>query len=195
VKKLGKPERAAAGLTLVCALLVGSWRQLPAQAISPRWSVAGGGGFVFRTVQSGSFGANVRVSRIVKVASDVHSEFGVAWHGYLSSDALGWGEDAPCPETGCNTEPRRDGIKLIGPELGITYRRLGAENPIYPVASVGLYQVSADDTTGARFGVNAGIVIPFGRSTVGPGLEIRYFRIFGDARFKSLLTFPLRWSF
>jgi len=53
----------------------------------------------------------------------------------------------------------------------------------------------ADDTTGTRVGVSGGIVIPFRRSAAGPGLEIRYFRMFGDAHFKSLLLFPLRWSF
>jgi len=110
--------------------------------------VAGGGGFVFRTVQSGSFGANVRINKIVRPAQYVHSEFGLTWHGYLSSDGWGGGEDSPCPPGGCNTEPARDGITVVGLEVGAGYRKLGADNPIFPVAGAGLYRVSVDDTTG-----------------------------------------------
>jgi hypothetical protein len=165
--------------------------------IHPRWSVAAGPGFVLRTVHSSSPGLNLRGSRIVKLASAVYSEFGVVWHGYLSSDWLSWDEDgkAPCPPGGCNTERARDGITVVGLEVGAAYRKFGADNPIFPVAGAGLYRVSADDTTGTRLGVNLGLVIPFRHSSFGPGLEIRYFRMFGDSRFKSLLPFSIRWSF
>jgi hypothetical protein len=36
---------------------------------------------------------------------------------------------------------------------------------------------------------------PFQRSALGPGLEIRYYRVFGDPRFKSMVPVSLRWSF
>jgi hypothetical protein len=182
--------------TALLLLLAAPGSVLVAQStIQPRWSVAGGPGFVFRTVQSSSPGLNLRAARIVRLASSVYSEFGVTWHGFLSSDWFVSGEDtAPCPPDGCFTEPARDAISVIGLEVGAGYRKLEAGNPIFPVAGAGLYRVSADDTTGTRFGINLGIVIPFRRSAVGPGLDIRYFRMFGDPRFKSLLPFSIRWS-
>jgi hypothetical protein len=162
------------------------------------WTVAGGPSFVFRTVQSGSFGLNARVTRVVTRVGDVSVDLGATWQGYLSSDAWGpggQGEDAPCPEEGCNVEPRRDGISVIGPEVAAGYRKSDAENPVFPVIGVGLYRIASDDTTGIHPGVSAGIVIPFQKTGAGPGLAIRYFRVFGERRFKSMLVFPLWWSF
>jgi hypothetical protein len=125
----------------------------------------------------------------------VFAELGLAWQGYLSSD-WGGGEDAaPCPPGGCDSEPASDGITSLGIEAGVGYRDLTAGNPAYPQVGVGVYRVGADDTTGTRFGVHAGIAIPFSRSVGGPELEIRYFRLFGEPRFKSMLLVPLRWSF
>jgi hypothetical protein len=184
------------GWTALCLLLTAPGSQLGAQStIQPRWSVAGGIGFVFRSVQSGSFGAHLRAGPVISAGSGFYLEPAATWQGYLSSDAWGGGEDVPCPIEGCNSVPARDGISILGLELSAAYRKSGAENPIYPVAGIGVYRASAHDTTGARFGVNAGIVIPFNRSGVGPGMEFRYLRLFGDSRFKSLLPISLRWSF
>jgi hypothetical protein len=164
--------------------------------MEPRWTVSGGPGFVFRSGQSSSPGLNLRVARIVPLTPSLYSELGVSWHGYLSSDWLNSGEDAaPCPPGGCNTEPAHDGITILGLEAGAGYRKPEAGNPIFPVAGMGVYRVSANDTTRTRFGVNLGLVVPFRRSSSGPGLDIRYFRMIGDPRFKSLLPFSLRWSF
>ena len=194
---MSRAERAArSSVHLIWLLLICS-AELPAQDTPvPQWSVSAGPGFVFRTIQSGSPGLNVRAARIVNLARSVYSEFGVTWHGYLSSDWGDRGEDgSPCPPGGCFSQPARDEISLLGLEIGAGYRELDADNPIFPVAGAGLYRVSAHDTAGTRFGVNLGIVIPFRRSSAGPGLEIRYVRIFDDPRFKSLLPFALRWSF
>jgi hypothetical protein len=83
----------------------------------------------------------------------------------------------------------------MGLELAAAYHQAGADNPIYPIVGVGLYRVSSEDTSGVRPGASAGLVIPFHRSTLGPGLEIRYYRVFGDPRFKSMVPVSLRWSF
>jgi hypothetical protein len=180
---------------LVCGLLLGGWSAVQAQT-GPHWSISAGPAFVFRTVQSSSPGIDLRAARVVTLSHSVYSEFGLTWHGYLSSDWADHGEDAaPCPIEGCSEEPARNGISVLGVEAGGGFRKAGAENPIFPVAGVGLYRVSAHDTTGIRFGLNLGIVVPFSSSAVGPGLDIRYFRMFGDSRFKSLLPFSLRWSF
>jgi hypothetical protein len=164
-------------------------------AIAPDWTVVGGAGFVFRQVQSGSFGLNARISRVVLRAGGASVAVGAAWQGYLSSDAWGPGEDvAPCPPEGCG-EPLRDEISVLGLEVTTGYIKSTSANPIHPSIGAGLYRISTDDSTGAHVGINAGLVIPFQKSVAGPGLEIRYFRVFGHSRFKSLLLFPLRWSF
>jgi hypothetical protein len=181
---------------LVCLLLTSPPGTLRAQSVvQPRWSVAGGIGFVFRSVQSGSFGAHLRAGPVIGAGNGWYLEPAATWQGYLSSDAWRGGGEAPCPIEGCNSEPARDGIHLVGLELSTAYRKSGAENPVYPIAGVGLYRVSAHDTTGTRFGANAGIVIPFTITGVGPGIEFRYLRVFGDSRFKSILPISLRWSF
>jgi hypothetical protein len=184
---------AAGQLVLLFAISVAS--RVEAQSLSsPDWVITGGGGFVFRQVRSGSPGALLRLGRVIRLGSAVYLEPGLTWHGYLRS-GWWWGEDSPCPESGCGEEPQ-DALSIIGVEIGAAYRKSGAENPVYPVAGVGLYRAAASDTSETGLGANLGLVIPFRRSGFGPALEIRYYRIFGDSRFKSiLLPIALRWSF
>lgn len=171
--------------SVVCA-----WSHLAAQETSPRWSVAAGPGIVFRSARTGSFGVNLRFGRMIQPTSSVFLEPSLTWHGYGRSAQ---GGDL-CPIEGC-PPPRRDEISLIGVEMSGGYRKARSENPIYPVAGVGLYRVSAQDTAGTRLGASAGIVIPFRRSNLGPGIVVRYFRLFGDSRFRSLIPISLRWAF
>jgi hypothetical protein len=63
------------------------------------------------------------------------------------------------------------------------------------VAGIGLYRVSSQDTSGVRFGANIGLGVPLRRSGQGPSIELRYFHVFGDRRFKSVFPLALRWSF
>jgi hypothetical protein len=128
------------------------------------------------------------------VLSSLFLEPGLTWHRYFSSDSFGGGEDVPCPVEGCPPS-RRDGITLVGAELGAGYRELEAENPVYPATGVGLYRAAVGDSSKTLLGANIGLVIQFRRSGRGPALDVRYFRIFGHSRFKSLLPFSLRWSF
>jgi hypothetical protein len=158
--------------------------------VEPRWSLSGGGGGVFRTVHQGSLGVHFRGGPVFQPAPSVLLE--PALTGYWYGDSEHGGD--LCPIEGC-PPPRKDAISVLGLELGAAYRRLGADNFIYPMVGLGVYRVSAEDTAGVRLGANAGLVIPFQRSAVGPGLEIRYYRVFGDSRFKSMLPVSLRWSF
>jgi hypothetical protein len=156
----------------------------------PRWNVAGGGGYVFRTLNTSSFGAHLRVARVFQPSRGLYLEPGLAWHGYRRSPQYG----DPCPLDGC-PPPLEDAISLMGLELGGAYRKAEADNPVYPVGTVGLYRVSSQDTAGARFGASLGVAIPFRRSGLGPAMDIRYLRIFGDRRFRSIVPVALRWSF
>lgn len=156
----------------------------------PRWNLSGGGGGVFRTVHQGSLGVHFRGGPVFQPASSVLLEPTLTAHWYGDSEH---GNDL-CPIEGC-PPPRQDAISVFGLELGAAYRRIGADNFIYPMFGLGVYRVSSQDTSGVRLGANAGLVIPFQRSPLGPGLEIRYYRVFGDSRFKSMLPLSLRWSF
>jgi hypothetical protein len=166
-----------------------------AQESTPGWRVAAGSGFVFRTVQSGSFGVNVRVARVIPVVEGLYLEPGVAWQGYLSSDAWFGGEEAPCPPEGCYGEPRRDGIGFAGLEMGAAYLKPGAANSVHPVAGLGVYRSTARSIATTRLGANLGVAFPFNRSFRGPALDFRYFRMFNDSRFNSLVSFSLGWTF
>lgn len=164
---------------------------LEAQSIpSPHWVVGAGGGAILRTEQGSSFGGNLRLSRILQPMTALFLEAGVAAHGYSSSDQSG----DVCPPGGC-PPIRDDGITLLGFELGATYRKASAANPLQPLATIGLYDSASEGTSLIRFGASAGLIVPFRRSGPGPGLEVRYFRMFGDPRFKSLIPISLRWTF
>ena len=163
---------------------------LAQDSLPPRWNLAGGGGGVFRTVDQGSFGVHLRGGPVYQPARSILLEPALAWYLYAHSPQGG----DTCPIEGCPPPPQ-NAIGLFGLELGAGYRRLGADNSIYPMLGLGLYRVSSEDTSGVRFGANAGLVFPFHRSAVGPGLEIRYYRVFGDSRYKSMLPVSLRWSF
>lgn len=163
---------------------------LAQESIEPRWSLAGGGGGVLRTERPGSFGVHFRGGPVVQLTPSILLEPALTGHWYGRSPQ---GQDL-CPIEGC-PPPRQDAISLLGLELGVAYRRIEADNFIYPMAGFGVYRASSQDTSGVRFGANAGLVIPFQRAALGPGLEIRYYRVFGDSRFKSMVPVSLRWSF
>jgi hypothetical protein len=191
----GTRKRVAWTFWAICGRLHWS-TALMAQESIPRWRVAAGSGFVFRTVQSGSFGVNLRVARVIPVVEGLYLEPGVTWHGYLSSDAWSnWGEDSPCPPGGCNTEPRRDGIGFAGLEIGVAYLKPGATNSVHPVAGLGLYRSTARSTATTRFGASLGLAFPFRGSFRGPALDVRYFRMLNDARFTGLLSCSLGGTF
>jgi hypothetical protein len=119
----------------------------------------------------------------------VNLEPGVTWHGYLASDAFG-------ADTCVDQCPRaEDGIGILGFELGLTYRKADAENPIHPVLGIGVYHSTVHDTSKARLGASVGVVVPFRRSARGPALDLRYFRMFRDSRFGDILPISLRWTF
>jgi hypothetical protein len=156
----------------------------------PRWSVSAGGGIVLRSEHGSSFGGNVRVARAFQPTAGLFLETGVTWHGYTRTDQ----SFDLCPPGGC-PPVRRDGINLLGAELGARYSRPGTGSSVQPLASVGFYRSSSLDTSLGRFGASAGLLVPFSRSGFGPGIEVRYFRMLGDPRFKSLIPVSLRWSF
>lgn len=191
----GQRGSRAVGRFTVCAALGFAAAPLVAQEPSPRWSVAAGSGLVFRTVHSGSFGVNLRVARVIPVVEGLYLEPGVAWQGYLSSDAWFGGEEAPCLPEGCYDEPRRDGIGLAGLEVGVAYLKPDATNSVHPVAGLGLYRSTARSTPTTRFGASLGLAFPFRGSFRGPALDVRYFRMFNDARFTGLLSCSLGWIF
>lgn len=184
-----------------------------AQEAVPGWSVTTGSGFVFRSAHNGSFGIHIRAAKVIPVISGLYLEPGITWHGYLSSDAWFGRADfmfcpvpppppespvpplPPGPPELCGPEPRRDGIGFAGPELGITYLRPGAANSLHPVAGIGVYRSTARSSPATKVGASLGVAWPFRGSLRGPGLEARYFRMFDDPRFTSLISFSLGWYF
>jgi hypothetical protein len=174
----------------VLVLVAAPGGALAQDIVHPRWNLSGGGGGVFRTVRQGSLGIHFRGGPVFRPAPSILLESALTGYWYGDSDH---GGDL-CPIEGC-PPPRQDAISVFGLELGAAYRRIGEDNFIYPVVGLGVYRVSSEDTAGVRLGANAGWVIPFQRSPRGPGLEIRYYRVFGDSRFKSMLPVSLRWSF
>jgi hypothetical protein len=181
----------AAGQLVACVALMCVPNPIAAQGTPrPRWVVAAGAGVAVRTEHGSSFGGHLRLSRVLRPTTSLSLEPGLTWHGYTRSDQ----SNDVCLPGGC-PPIRRDEISLLGLELGATFQKAGAENPVQPLASVGLYRSSSLDTSLARFGAAAGLVIPFRRSGFGPALDVRYFRMFGDPRFKSLVPVSLRWSF
>jgi hypothetical protein len=187
----GQRGSGAAGLLTLCALLACAANSLLAQETStPRWVVVVGGGLVLRTEHGSSFGGHLRVSRVFQPTASLFLEPGLTWHKYARSSQSG----DVCPPGGC-PPIRRDAISLLGLELGATFRKAGAGNPVQPLASVGLYRTSSEALSLGRVGAAAGLLIPLGRSGLGPALDVRYFRLLGDPRFKSLVPVSLRWSF
>ena len=167
-----------------------SWSSVEAQGTDgPQWIVGAGGGAVVRTVHTGSFGLNFQVARVLEPAPAFYLEPGIVWQGYQRSPQHG----DLCPPSGC-PPPLENAISIIGPEVRVAYRK-PESNPVYPVAGAGVYRVSSQDTSGMRFGVNAGLAISLRRSGWGPSLDFRYFHVFGDDRFKSVFPLALRWSF
>ena len=194
-EKAGRVARTATCIFVVVGIYPGT---ATAQNTLPRWSVAAGSGFVFRSINNGSFGINLRAARVVPVLSGLYLEPAVVWHGYLSSDA--W-FDRPdfmfCPEPGesCETPPRRDGVGFAGIELGLAYLKSGAANMLHPIAGLGVYRSTSHSNAMTRVGANLGVAWPFGGSLRGPVLGARYFRMFNDPRFTSLLALSLGWYF
>jgi hypothetical protein len=189
VRKVGDVRNVGNWVAL-SLLVTASPSSMHAQVISePQWIVGAGGGAVIRTVHRGSLGANLQVARLMQPARAFFLEPGVAWQWYGRSPQ---GNDV-CPPGGC-PPPVENAISIIGPELRVAYREPEA-NPVYPVAGLGLYWVSSQDTTGVRFGANVGLGISLRRSGSGPALDFRYFHIFEDTRFKSVVPLALRWSF
>jgi hypothetical protein len=188
----------AAGPVAVYAVLACAADPLVAQEAIPGWSVTTGSGFVFRSVHNGSFGVHIRAARVIPVISGLYLEPGITWHGYLSSDAWFGRPDfmfCPDPSASCEPEPRRDGIGFAGPELGITYLKPGAANSLHPVAGIGVYRSTASSSPATKVGASLGVAWPFHGSLRGPALEARYFRMFNDPRFISLISFSLGWYF
>jgi hypothetical protein len=181
---------AAAGRYAAWGILLCASPLVAQEPPVPTWALSVGGGIVSRTEHGSSFGANARVARSFQAAAGLYLEPGVAWQGYARSDQT---YDV-CPPGGC-PPVRRDGISLLGAELGARYSKLGRGSSVQPVASLGFYRSSSLDISLARFGASAGLLIPFSSSGSGPGIEVRYFRMFGDPRFKSLVPLSLRWSF
>jgi hypothetical protein len=189
-REAGTRKGVAAALLAICMLFHSSTALMAQVSSPPRWVVAAGGSVVLRTEHPGSFGGHLRLSRVLQPMTALFLEPGLTWHGYTRSPQ----SHDVCPIEGC-PPIRRDGVSLLGLELGATFRKAGAENPVQPLASIGLYRSSSQDRSLARFGAAAGLLIPFRRSGLGPALDLRYFRMFGDPRFKSLVPVSLRWSF
>ncbi len=190
---VGGRGSGAAGRFLLCALVLCAGGSLVAQESPPRWSVAAGTGFVFRRIDSGSFGASFRAARVIPVVRGLYLEPGVSWYGFLSSDAwINGGDDGLCPEL-CVHIPRRDGIGLLGLEVGASYLKPDASNRLHPVVGFGVYRSTARSTPTTRVGATVGVAFPFRGSLRGPVLDARYFRLFNDRRFTSAVTFSLRW--
>jgi hypothetical protein len=186
VRNVGK----VTGHFVLCLFLLSAADLVEAQVVSaPHWVIGGGGGFVIRTVHTGSFGVNLQAARLLQPAPAFYLEPGIVWQGYQRSPEHG----DLCPPGGC-PPPVENAISIIGPELRVAYRE-PESNPVYPVAGAGVYRVSSQDTSGVRFAVNAGLAISLRSSGWGPALDFRYFHVFGEDRFKSLLPLSLRWSF
>jgi hypothetical protein len=188
VRHVGNVRNVRIGIGWLLAAI--SWSSVEAQvADRPQWIVGGGVGAVTRTVQTGSFGVNLQIGRVLEPAPAFYLEPGVSWQGYRRSPH----HDDLCPPGGC-PPPLENAISIVGPELKVAYRE-PESNPVYPVAGVGVYRVSSQDTVGMRFGVNGGLAISLRSSGWGPAIDFRYFHIFGDSRFKSVIPLALRWSF
>jgi hypothetical protein len=171
-------------------LAAGSASLAPAGRVSAQeWAVGGGAGAVIRTFHQGSFGLNLQVSRVFQPARAFYLETGLSWQGYRHSVR---GGDL-CPLEGC-PPPLEDAISIFGPELRLAYRE-PESNPVYPVGGLGVYRVSSQDTSGVRVGVNVGLAISLRSSGWGPALDFRYFHVFDDRRFKSVVPVAVRWSF
>jgi hypothetical protein len=182
---------SATSQVAICAVLMSFCGSLKAQSSSsPRWVVGAGGGVILRTENGSSLGGNLRLSRVFQPVTSLFLEAGVTGHGFTRSDQ----SVDVCPPGGC-PPIRHDGISLLGLELGGTFRTEQAANPVQPLVTLGWYRSASEDSSLIRFGASAGLLIPFSRSGLGPGLEVRYFRLFGDPRFKSLIPISLRWSF
>jgi hypothetical protein len=143
-----------------------------------------------RTDDPSSFGGHLRLSRVLHPTAGLSLEPGLTWHAYTRSAQ----SNDLCPPGGC-PPVQHDGVSLLGVELGATYRKPETNSPVQPVGSVGLYRSASNGLTLARFGATTGLLIPFSSSGLGPALDVRYFRLFGDPRFKSLIPVSLRWSF
>jgi hypothetical protein len=182
--------RNVGNVAAVLVLLISPLNETRGQTISaPHWIVGGGVGAVIRTVEQGSVGFNLHAARIFQPAPAFYLETGLSWQGYRRSSYHG----DLCPPGGC-PPPLRNAISIIGPELRAAYRE--PENfQAFPVAGIGLYRVSSADSSGVRFGANVGLGVPLRHSGRGPSLDLRYFHVFGDRRFKSVFPFSLRWSF
>lgn len=171
-------------------LLLASSSSMEAQINSgSQWIVGGGAGAVIRSVHQGSFGLNFQVARVLQPAPAFYLESGIIWQGYKRSPR---GNDL-CPDEGC-PPPLENALSIVGPEVRASYRE-PESNPVFPVAGIGLFRVSSQDTSGIRFGASAGLAISLRRSGVGPALDFRYFHVFGDSRFRSVIPIALRWSF
>jgi hypothetical protein len=186
--KAGQRGSGAAGIVIWGLLFC--CHRAAAQDTPPQWVVNAGPGIVIRSEHGSSFGGHLRFSRILQPTRGLFLEPGVTWHGYLRSDQSG---DVPPPEGAPPIRP--DGIGLLGVEIGGTFRNSEGRVFTQPVASLGLYRSASNHLSLVRAGATAGLLFPFLSSGHGPGLDIRYFRIFGDSRFKSLVPVSLRWSF
>ena len=153
------------------------------------WVVGGGGGAVIRTVHRGSFGWNLQVARVLQPARALYLEPGIIFQRYGRSSP----SEGLCPPEGC-PPPLENALSMIGPEVRVAYREPGS-NPVYPVAGVGVYRVSSQDTSGVRFGTSLGLAVSLRRSGFGPALDFRWLGIFGDSRFHNVFPLALRWSF
>jgi hypothetical protein len=189
VKRAGKRGSGDAARILLVLLLTPFGSVLGQIASAPEWVIGGGGGAVIRTVHQGSLGVNLQAARVVQPARAFYLEPGVIWQWYARSPDHG----DLCPPEGC-PPPLENAITIVGPELRAAYRE-PESNPVYPVVGLGLYRVSSQDTSGVRFGVNAGLAVSLRRSGSGPSLDFRYFHVFGDTRFRSAFPLALRWSF
>jgi hypothetical protein len=182
--------RNVRNVAAVLVLLVAPLSEATAQtSAGPKWILGAGPGAVIRTGQQGSAGLNLAAARVIQPARALYLEPGLTWHWYAKGRYRG----DLCPPTGC-PPPLRNSISIFGPEVRAAYRKT-ASNPLFPVAGIGLYRVSSQDTSGVRFGANFGLGASLRRSGQGPSLDLRYFHIFGDRRFKSVIPFSLRWSF
>jgi hypothetical protein len=175
---------------LALLLIAGTLNSVEAQnTAGAQWVVGGGGGAVIRAAHRGSFGWNLQVARMLQPAPALYVEPGILLQRY--------GRSAPsnglCPPEGC-PPPLENALSIVGPEVRVAYREAG-RNPVYPVAGIGVYRVSSQDTSGVKFGTTLGIGISLRRSGIGPAVDFRYLRIFGDPRFHDVFPLALRWSF
>jgi hypothetical protein len=190
----GAAERAEgwaiAWWTVLVVLLVLSWSSSEAQSnAGAQWVVGGGVGAVIRTVHRGSLGWNLQASRVLQPARAFYVEPGIILQRYGRSSP----SNGLCPPEEC-PPPLENALSIVGPEVRVAYRE-PESNPVYPVAGVGVYRVSSQDTSGVRFGTSLGLAVSLRRSGLGPALDFRWLGIFGDSRFHNVFPIALRWSF